>query len=206
MSEDKPYVRKIDRRTALTWVGVVGAAAAVGTGVVVYGPKVGGKAEAAKGYGTDPNLVDPAKAPWPRLLSDDELQTAAILADFILPASAAAPAASALGVPDFIDEWVSAPYPDQVKDREPIRKGLKALGKKVLKADAAARTAAMRELQTGKDAFFRRYRELVIGAYYTTEAGFKDIGYIGNVSRASDPGPSAEVVAHLERELQKLGL
>jgi len=28
MSEDpKPYVSKIDRRTALTWVGVVGAAA-----------------------------------------------------------------------------------------------------------------------------------------------------------------------------------
>lgn len=203
---EQPYVRKIDRRTALTWIGVVGAATAVGAGVVVYGPKIGGKAPEAKGYGTDPNLVTPPAAPWPRLLSEEELQTAAILADFILPASGAAPAASALGVPDFIDEWVSAPYPDQVKDREPIRKGLKALGKKVLKADAAARKTAMSELQSGKDAFFKRYRELVIGAYYTTEAGFKDIGYIGNVARASDPGPSPEVMAHLERELQKLGL
>jgi hypothetical protein len=205
--DEKPYVRKIDRRTALTWVGVVGAATAVGAGVVVYGPKIGGKKlPEAKGYGTDPNLVDPAKAPWPRILSEDELQTAAILADFILPASGAAPAASALGVPDFIDEWVSAPYPDQVKDREPIRDGLKALGKTVLKADAAKRQAAMAELQTGKDAFFKRFRELTVGAYYTTEAGFKDIGYIGNVSRPTDPGPSAEVIAHLERELQKLGL
>jgi hypothetical protein len=205
--EDRPYVRKIDRRTALTWVGVVGAAtAAIGTGVVVYGPKMGGKPEAAKGYGTDPNLVDPAKAPWPRLLSEEELQTAAILSDYILPASAAAPAASALGVPDFIDEWVSAPYPDQVKDRDPIRDGLKALGKTVLKADGAGRKQAMTELQAARNPFFKRFRELVIGAYYTTEAGFKDIGYIGNVSRDRDPGPSAEVVAHLERELQKLGL
>jgi hypothetical protein len=54
--------------------------------------------------------------------------------------------------------------------------------------------------------FFRRFRALTIGAYYTTEAGFKDIGYIGNVSRASDPGPSDAVKAALEIRLQKLGL
>lgn len=109
----KPYVAKIDRRTALTWIGIVGAATAAAAGVVVYGPKIGGK-PGAKGYGTDPNLVNPAKATWPRILTPDQLQTAAILADFILPASATAPSASALGIPDFIDEWVSAPYPDQV--------------------------------------------------------------------------------------------
>ena len=55
----KPYVSKIDRRTALTWIGIVGAATAAAAGVVVYGPKIGGKPE-AKGYGTDPNLVNPA--------------------------------------------------------------------------------------------------------------------------------------------------
>lgn len=201
MSEPTPYVRKIDRRTALTWIGVVGAAAAVGAGVVVYGPKIGGQAE-AKGYGTDPKLVNPETAPWPRLLSDDELQAAAILADFILPASGAAPAASALGVPDFIDEWVSAPYPDQLKDRPVIRHGLKALAK----ADAAGRPAAMAALQAGGDAFFKRFRALTIGAYYTTEEGFKDIGYIGNIAREADEGPSAEVKAALDVQLKKLGL
>jgi len=55
-------------------------------------------------------------------------------------------------------------------------------------------------------AFWKKFRGLTIGAYYTTEAGFKDIGYIGNVPRSSDPGPSAEVKAVLEREFQKLGL
>ncbi|MEO8115054.1 MAG: gluconate 2-dehydrogenase subunit 3 family protein [Phenylobacterium sp.] len=207
----KPYVSKIDRRTALTWVGVVGAAAAVGAGVVVYGPKTGGKPVVeAKGYGTDPNLAHPAKAPWPRIMTKDQLQTAAILADFILPATAAAPSASSLGVPDFVDEWVSAPYPDQLKDRPIVLDGLTALGRDVLKGDAAKRTAALAALPGSADAatltFFKRFRGLTVGAYYTTEAGFKDIGYIGNVARGSDPGPSEEVKAALERELKKLGL
>jgi hypothetical protein len=206
MSDEAPkYVSKIDRRTALTWVGVVGAAAAAaGAGVVLY-PKLTGKGAAeAKGYGTDPKLNPPAKAAWPRLLTDDQLQTAAILADYILPASGEAPSASSLGVPDFVDEWVSAPYPDQLKDRPIILDGLKALAPKVLKADAAARTAALAALPG--QPFFKLFRKLTIGAYYTTEAGFKDIGFIGNVSRAADPGPSDAVKAVLAQRFKELGL
>ena len=207
--ETGPYVSKIDRRTALAWIGVVGAATAVGAGVVVYGPKMGGD-KVTRGYGTDPKLTKPEKAPWSRIMTGDQLQTAAILADFILPATATAPSASKLGIPDFIDEWVSAPYPDQIKDRGAIMNGLNALSVHVLKGDAAARAAALAALQASKDEmthkFFRRFRSLTVGAYYTTEAGFKDIGYIGNVPRTSDPGPSAEVKAVLERELAKLGL
>jgi hypothetical protein len=199
----EPYVSKIDRRTALTWIGVVGAAtAAAAAGVVVYGPKSAGVA--AKGYGTDPKLNPPVKAPWPRIMSHDQLQTAAILADHILPATATAPSASALGVPDFVNEWVSAPYPDQLKDRPIILDGLNAISRDIMGKDAAKRAAALAALPGS--AFFKRFRALTIGAYYTTEAGFKDIGYIGNVARASDPGPSEEVKAVLERELQKLGL
>jgi len=205
----EPYVSKIDRRTALAWVGVVGAATAVGAGVVVYGPKMGG-ARITRGYGTDPKLTKPEKAPWSRIMIQAQLQTAAILADHILPASGAAPSASSLGVPDFIDEWVSAPYPDQVKDRPVILNGLNALSAKVLKASAADRAAALAALPASKDptthAFWKKFRRLTIGAYYTTGAGFKDVGYIGNVPRTSDPGPSAEVKAVLERELAKLGL
>ncbi|MBX3485355.1 gluconate 2-dehydrogenase subunit 3 family protein [Phenylobacterium sp.] len=205
MSDDpKPYVPKIDRRTAIAWIGAVGAA--TGAGVVVSGCAPGEKP--AKGYGTDPNLVKPAKAPWPRLLSKTELQAAAILCDFILPASGTAPAATALGVPDFIDEWVSAPYPDQLKDRPIIRDGLKPLIE--VMSDAGQRTAWLAALPKATDeatkAFFRRFRYLVVGAYYTTQEGFRDIGYIGNESRAADPGPSAEAKAAVEQALVKLGL
>ena len=207
--ETEPYVSKIDRRTALAWVGVVGAATVAGAGVVVYGPMKGGE-PVRRGYGTDPKLAKPEKAPWSRIMIPSQLQTAAILADFILPASGAAPSASALGIPDFVDEWVSAPYPDQVKDRPVVLNGLNALSAKVLKASAADRAAALKALPAATDpltkAFWKKFRGLTIGAYYTTEAGFKDIGYIGNVARTSDPGPSPEVKAALEREFQKLGL
>lgn len=200
------YVSKVDRRTALAWIGAAGAAVAGGVGLAVYG--AGDRAE-AKGYGTDPNLVKPAPAPWPRLLTKDELQATAVLTDFILPATATAPAASALGIPDFIDEWVSAPYPDQVRDRVVIRNGLQRIMPALL-AGGARRDTALAALprSTGEAsrAFFRRFRDLTVGAYYTTEAGFEDIGYIGNEARAADPGPSAEVKLALEERLKALGL
>lgn len=203
------YVPQVDRRTTLAWIGVVGAAT-LGAGVVTFGPRTGGKPSGGMGYGTDPRLVKPDPAPWPRILTKDELQAAARVADFILPATATAPAATALGVPDFIDEWVSAPYPDQLKDRPIIREGLRALIPAVVKGDAADRAAALAALPHAKDAatraFFRRFRSLTIGAYYTTEAGFRDIGYIGNVARERDPGPSPEVLAVLEERLKGLGL
>jgi hypothetical protein len=213
----EPYVSKIDRRTALAWIGVVGAAAAVGAGVVVYGPKMGGQ-QVTRGYGTDPKLSKPEKAPWSRIMTPGQLQAAALMADFILPPSAAAPSASALGVPDFIDEWVSAPYPDQAKDRPLILNGLNDLswraqrqfGVDFLKATTAQRAAVLGAVQAARTgaahAFFRRFRWLVVGAYYTTPEGFKDIGYIGNVPRTADPGPSEAVKARLASELQKLGL
>jgi hypothetical protein len=209
ISETEPYVSKIDRRSAIAWMGVVGAALVVGGGVVVYGPKMGGE-HITRGYGTDPKLTKPEKAPWSRIMIQAQLQTAAILADYILPASGAAPSASALGIPDFIDEWVSAPYPAQLKDRPVILNGLNALSVHVLKAGADQRAAALSALRTSADpathAFWKKFRRLTIGAYYTTPAGFKDIGYIGNVPRTVDPGPSEEVKAVLERELKKLGL
>ena len=207
--QDEPYVSKIDRRSAIAWIGVVGAALAGGAGVIVYGERMGGE-RVTRGYGTDPKLVKPEKAPWSRIMVPAQLQTAAILADFILPASGAAPSASSLGIPDFIDEWVSAPYPSQVKDRPVIMNGLNALSVHVLKTSAADRARALAALPTSADpatkAFWKKFRHLTIGAYYTTPEGFKDVGYIGNVARTADPGPSAEVKAVLERELQKLGL
>jgi hypothetical protein len=55
--------------------------------------------------------------------------------------------------------------------------------------------------------FFQRFRYLAVGAYYTSEAGIADVGYIGNVPIAgSYPGPSDEAMAHLAAVLEQLGL
>ena len=48
---------------------------------------------------------------------------------------------------------------------------------------------------------------MVVGAYYTTDPGSADLGYIGNVPIAGEyPGPSTEALEHLDRVLAQLGL
>ena len=222
----EPYVSSVDRRTTLAWLGAAGFAVPAlahaqspndrAEKPVVAGPKP------VQGYGTDPQLVKPKPAPWPRLMTKTQLQTAALLCDFILPASADAPSAVALGVPDFIDEWVSAPYPQQLADRPVVLEGLdrleadarRRLGRGLLETSPADRLAVLAPLTRrpadpagqAPHAFFRKFRSLTVGAYYTTAPGFKDIGYIGNVPRSVEPGPSAEVRAALDVAFVKLGL
>ena len=48
----------------------------------------------------------------------------AALCDVVIPADDRSPSASAVGVTDFIDEFVSAPYPDNVRDGKKILEGL----------------------------------------------------------------------------------
>jgi hypothetical protein len=218
--EPEPYVAKVDRRTTLAWLAGAGAAAlAGGPGAAQVG--TGAPMPKGPGYGTDPDLLHPT-APWPRIMTKAQLQTAALLCDFILPASEEAPSATALGVPDFIDEWVSAAYPEQTADRPVILEGLAWLeaearrrhGADLFHTAADDRTALFASLTRKPSdpalarphAFFRRFRSLTIGAYYTTKAGFEDIGYIGNVAQLSYPGPSDAVKAVLDARLKTLGL
>jgi hypothetical protein len=49
------------------------------------------------------------------------------LVDVMFPEGHLGPSASSLRVPDYIDEWVSAPYPAQQKVRPVILDGLDAL-------------------------------------------------------------------------------
>lgn len=163
--------------------------------------------------GTDPNLR--AKIiPWDRVLTEAEMKTVTALCDVIIPADDKSPAASALGVPDFINEWVSAPYAQQVADREQVRKGLAWLEAEATKRFQAAFSALDEKQQQAicddlcfvpkakpehREAaeFFAKMRNLAAGGFYTTPEGWKDLGYIGNVAMAEFPGPPPEVLAHL---------
>ena len=75
----------------------------------------------ASGYGTDPDLLatsqDP-NLPWPKTLTKSQLQTLNHLGEFLCPGAKQA------GVADVVDEWVSAPYPDQQADRRMMLPGL----------------------------------------------------------------------------------
>lgn len=228
--EAAPYVSRVDRRTTLAWLGATGALGPTLAKAqspndrqekpVVAAPQT--EEPGPRGYGTDPALVSPKPAPWPRIMTEAQLQTAALLCDFVLPASGASPSATSLGVPDFLDEWISAPYPQQTADRPVVLEGLawvegeaqRRHGRPLLGLSAADRVALLTPLTVRSadpaaakpHAFFRRFRSLVVGAYFTTPAGFKEIGYIGNVARSSDPGPSPEAAAAVDAALRSLGL
>ncbi len=59
---------------------------------------------------------------------------------------------------------------------------------------APARAAAAHQ---GAARFFARFRDLTSGAFYSTAAGRKDLGYIGNVPLTHFEGPPAALLAKL---------
>ncbi len=179
----------------------------------------------AQGYGTDPNLIHPAPAPWPNTLTIEQRQMLTLLVDLILPADGTAPSASQVGVVDVLDEWVSAPYPDQQTHRHAILTGLFWLdaqarvccGEVFAKASEAQRiriidSIAYPERIQSNDLlaparFFALLRQLTVGAFYTSPEGIQELGYIGNVPIAGDyPGPDEAAMAHLQAQLKALGL
>ena len=178
----------------------------------------------APGYGTDPDLIHP-RAPWPLTLSRAQRKLAGTLADILIPAEDDHPAASAVGVVDVLDEWVSAPYPDQQAHRRTILAGFDWLDREAVRrhrsmfldlgaADQLAIIDQIAFSDTGATsqlsepvAFFDLLRRLVTGMYYSSPEGVAELGWVGNVPIAGDyPGPSTEAMRHLQQILAELEL
>lgn len=210
MSEDKP---RMDRRTAIKWM--LAASASLPLSREAFGRIEGASAagRTVEGYGTDPRLQkDHAPGDlWPLTLTPEQRQTAAALCDTIIPEDDRSPSASAVGVVDFIDEWISAPYPRQLRDREIVLAGLawieseagKRFGDSFASINGARRSAICDDICSAAEArpefaeaanLFARYRDLTAGGFYTTPAGRADLGYVGNVPLTSFDGPPPEVV------------
>lgn len=212
-NENNPLIAaRLSRRDVIKWFAAVVAAANL--------PEFATCAEVpppvAKGYGTDPKL-NQSYAPgdfWPLSFTVEQRVAAIALADLMLPADHLGPAASALRVPDYIDEWISAPYPAQRVDRAMILPGLEWLDRESntrfhqafaelapaqQQAIGDAICGAVEIIPSLRDAgkFFRRFQALAGSAYYGTEAGWKAIGYVGNVPLATFDGPPPEVLARL---------
>jgi hypothetical protein len=177
----------------------------------------------AQGYGQDPNLVHPT-IPWPLTLSDNQRAAVKICAGLMLPADAHSPSAATLPIDGFVDEWVSAPYQQQQRDRHIILSGLAWL-------DAEAQQRFHADFQHIEDdqrrtifdlvawrgrtgqgyerpsQFFARLRGLVMTGFYSLPEGYNDIGYIGNTpSLEPYPGPTKEALAQFHDAMTKLGL
>jgi hypothetical protein len=208
----------MDRRTTIKWVLAVSAS------WPLRQARAGSAAEAApaeplralKGYGTDPDLLKtyhPGEV-WPLTLNAPQRQLAAVLSDLIIPTDEHSGSATSVGVVDFIDEWVSAPYPAQQQDRTLVLGGftwmdaeaVRRSGKEFSQLGIAeqhgicddicdeSRATAERQLAAR---FFARYRDLTAGGFYTTPEGRKDLQYIGNVALTRFDGPPAALLAAL---------
>jgi len=204
-------LKRMDRREAIKWM-----LAATATVSLIDAQSFGAGAP-GKGYGTDPNLMEVYKSGdfWPLTFTPEQHRTVAALCDVIIPADEKSPSASRLNVPDFIDEWVSAPYPRQQADRTVILDGLGWLETEskqrfqkpfeelterqkhsiwddicyVAKAQPSRQEAAR---------FFAIFRNLTASGFYTTPDGMKDVQYVGNVPLLKFDGPPAEVLAYLK--------
>jgi hypothetical protein len=213
-SESNP---RLDRRTALKWMLAATATLAV-TDRAAAQAKHTAATPATKGYGTDP-LLNQEYAPgafWPLTLTDHQRRTATALCALIIPAEGNVPSAADLKVHDFIDEWISSPYPDQAGDRQTILEGLAwidreanarfgmdfadlAPGQMAAIADDICHAPAARPEHAEGARFFAKFRDLTTGGFFSTPQGMKDLGYIGNMPLIEFKGPPPEV-------LQKLGI
>lgn len=219
LPDQNPPLARMDRRAALKWM--LTAAASVTLLDRTTGAEAGAAGAAspaaAAGYGTDPDLLRTYKPGelWPLSFTEKQRATAAALCEVIIPADAKSPSAAALGVHDFIDEWISAPYPGHDRDRGIILAGLDWIEaesqrrfqqpfpnlivsqKRELCDDICFTPKAKPEFKTAAQ-FFTRFRDLTGGGFYTTPEGMKDIGYVGNVPVAGPyPGPPPEALKHL---------
>ena len=168
------------------------------------------------GTPSDPNLVQP-KTPWAKVLTAGEMATLTALTDVIIPADDQSPAASTVGVPDFINEWASAPYDYQRAGLAQIRAGLTWLDAEAARRfrktfaqlseperhricdDICYEPKAKPKFKTAAR-FFDLIRDLAATAFYTTQEGMKDLQYIGNVALPKFDGPPPEVLKHLGLE------
>ena len=169
-----------------------------------------------QGYGPDPDLVRAYEkgAFWPLTLSAPQRQLATSLSDLIIPEDEHSPSASAVGVVDFIDEWISAPYPQQRGDRVTVLNGFAWLDSEAQRrsgqpfaglheaqqhaicdsvCDASRAAADLHEPAQ----FFATYRNLTAAGFYTTLAGRRDLKYIGNVALTHFDGPPATLLDEL---------
>lgn len=199
----------MDRRQTLQWM--LAASAVLGTEVSAGATPA--RKSGGKGYGTDPKLTQSYASGelWPLSFTAEQSRCAQALCGLIIPADELSPSAAQLKVHLFIDEWVSAPYPSNVKDKARIVKGLawmdaesaRRFKKRFDQLDAAQQGAIADDICLAEKAkpefaeaakFFARFRDLTAGGFYTTPEGSKDLGFVGNVPSQTFDGPPLKVL------------
>ena len=152
---------------------------------------------------TPEEQVRDAKLQTDKFFTPQELKTVTLLSDIIVPADSVSGSASQAGVPAFIEFMMK----DQPSNQIPMRGGLRWLDnqcvkfydKKFMDCSSAQRLEmvdriaypelAKPEFSQGVS-FFNLMRNLTVTGFYTTQIGYKDVGYLGNVPNNWEGVPS----------------
>ena len=211
---------RLDRRTTLKWVlAIVGGMSVpisklAGAQATNWQSEPPLSANKVRGYGLDPKLLDEYRPGdcWPLTLREIERRAATALCDLIIPADDLSPSASSLGVVDFLDEWISAPYPEQIQDRALVLEGLawmdtQATGRfgrafaeldsrqQRLICDPISHTASAPATLQQAARCFTRFRDLTATGFYTTPEGRRDLNFVGNQPSTRFDGAPVEVLS-----------
>jgi hypothetical protein len=156
----------------------------------------------------------------PKFFTPEEMSTITVLADIIIPKDEVSGSASEAKVPEFIEFIVK----DMPEHQTPMRGGLRWLDLKCLNLYGKPFTGctsqqqiemveqiaypkkAKPENQQGV-AFFNLMRNLTATGFYSTEMGWKDVGYIGNTPNQWNGVPDDVLkqykLAYTEKELKE---
>jgi hypothetical protein len=156
----------------------------------------------------------PATAPYiPKFFTAHEWQTASMLADYIIPRDERSGSATDAKVPEYMD-WLLADKESSENSRTAMRGGLAWLdveaserfGTTFIKATDAQRKQILDDIAWPKKAkpelsqgvaFFNRFRDLTASGFFSSEMGYKDVKFVGNVALPSWTGCSPEANAKL---------
>lgn len=141
-----------------------------------------------------------------KFFTDSEMALVTILVDIVIPKDGISGSASDAKVPDYIEFMMK----DQPAGQTAFRGGLMWLNnysderfsKPFAELSESQRLEIIEEIAWPDKAapevmsgvkFFNLLRNMTVSGFYTTEIGFKDIGYVGNTPNVWD-GPSQEVM------------
>jgi hypothetical protein len=204
-------VHLVSRRAALRTLGLAaGGVAAAGAAAACKpttpnGSPTGQSTGDAKETSNKP--ADAAGAASAGFFTPHELATATVLADYVIPRDARSGSASDAGVPAWMNEFLAHPDTqapaslgaDAVSLPLAIRGGLAWLdaesrrrgGVDFVTAADPARRAILDDIAYPKRApkamaqgvaFFNRFRDLTASGFFSSETGWKDLQYLGNVA------------------------
>jgi Gluconate 2-dehydrogenase subunit 3 len=147
----------------------------------------------------------------PKVLDAHEWNTVRVLCDLIIPADQRSGSAGQCGVPEFIDDWLDFTRGGLLTQ---IRGGLawldmeshRSFGRDFVDCDSAQQGKLLDRIaypekaspeDSGAVAFFNHFRDLVVAGFFTSEAGIRDLPYLGNEPQAEWDGCPSEVLARL---------